>query len=236
MRFVSAPAATHARSIALARSRAACWPRRAASVVGVVRKMRRISSLSSGLPGTMAQPRLARQRSPLHARPAEPGLRGPSSGPWHLKQWFARIGRPHRGCIAARRRRAGESPCMKRRRSATSKDQGSKRADIFTSGRIRTKGYVRSKMARRTTRARKRIDRDWRDGRGRGGRGRGTPSAGAPAGHARQPASPGRRGPEHGLTNYLNAPTAFKLFVSAGLRHALFSRLSSPAPRPTATA
>src|SRR4029079_4234725 len=56
--------------------------------------IRRTSSLSSGLPGTIARfPESASAVAPSRESSRSPACRSPSSGPWHLKQFPARIGR-----------------------------------------------------------------------------------------------------------------------------------------------
>ena len=59
--------------------------------------IRAISSLSPGLPGTIARPPLSSSaNAPSWVSSRSPALRALSSGPWQAKQWSERIGRTSR--------------------------------------------------------------------------------------------------------------------------------------------
>ena len=79
------------RSVACRSSWAACAGRGRRSRSGTT------SSLSSGLPGTMARPpSLSFANAPSLVSSRKPAFRALSSGPWQAKQWSDRIGRTSR--------------------------------------------------------------------------------------------------------------------------------------------
>ena len=81
----------------LGRQRLAELLRAASACSGSWLSIRAISSLSSGLPGTIARsPLSSSAKAPSWVSSRRPALRALSSGPWQAKQWSERIGRTSR--------------------------------------------------------------------------------------------------------------------------------------------